>query len=515
MDVAGFVGVSERGPIDRATRIRSWDEYVATFGHHLVHAYLSHAVEGFFANGGRACWIVRAADRTAAARARAEIRDAAGTLSLWVEAANEGSWGNSVYVVLQRESAGGYELQVDDRASGSTERWGGLSLNEASDRFILTVVNDEERGSRLIAVTLTEPDSRSRSSGPLRGGADGIGSITPSDMTGDAGTTAGSRGLRALEDIAEIGIVAAPDAHPVPVRVHSRREPACPPCNGEDEAARPSFTIETRPETVPFRAEQTTYVQQELVAQCIRQRDRTAIIDPPDLQSREALQSWRNSAPGSAFAAVYHPWLLVADPDAPGDTLLVPPSGHVAGLYARTEAEDGVHRAPANRELVGALGTAIAVGDRDHALLNELCVNVVRRYSGRGIRVFGARTLHCSQPWRYVSVRRLMSMIEQSVARSSRWLTFEGSEPRVWSQVERVVGAFLDSLWRAGMLDGRAASEAYFVRCDDTTMTQDDIDNGRLICRIGVNPPRPAELIEIDVALSPQPALTASELSNG
>ena len=182
--------------------------------------------------------------------------------------------------------------------------------------------------------------------------------------------------------------------------------------------------------------------------------------------------------------------------------LAMPGSGHLAGIFARTDLTVGVHKAPANATVVGARDVAWAVDEATHGRLNAASVNVITVRPGRGIRQMGARTLDQGTTWRYVNVRRLISMIELSLESGLAWLVFEPNTPSLQAAVEREIRAFLLALWQRGALDGAQATDAMNVRCDDTTTTPDDVAAGRLICLIGVQPPIPAEFVTVRVAVT-------------
>ena len=227
-----------------------------------------------------------------------------------------------------------------------------------------------------------------------------------------------------------------------------------------------------------------------LIAHCERTQSRFAVIDAPrgvpaPLDPRAA---WDTS-----YAAFYYPWIQVRGAD--GAPRLVPPGGHVLGVYARTDIERGVFEAPANAELRGVEGLEFDVTAEQQERLNAAGVNTIRAFAGRGIRVWGARTLSSDGQWNYVSVRRLFVFLERSIYMGTRWVVFEPNGERLWARVADTVRLFLHAQWRAGALLGRTEREAFFVRCDRTTMTQADIDSGRLVCTIGVAPVRPAEFV--------------------
>jgi uncharacterized protein len=251
-----------------------------------------------------------------------------------------------------------------------------------------------------------------------------------------------------------------------------------------------------------------------LIGDCERRGDRFAILDTPaaidplerfERRARLGDDSGtgglrpRSSARGRA--AVYTPWIVIHDALS-GAPTTQPPSGHVAGLYARSDAERGVHKAPANASLAGALGLTRSISGAEQERLNPQGINCIRSFPD-GIKVWGARTIADSaSEWRYVPIRRLVTMIAQSVARGTRWVVFEPNGEPLWQAVRRDVGAFLHGLWRDGALAGTTPDEAYFVRCDAATMTQDDLDNGRVVALIGVAPTRPAEFLVLRVVQS-------------
>lgn len=181
----------------------------------------------------------------------------------------------------------------------------------------------------------------------------------------------------------------------------------------------------------------------------------------------------------------------------------MPPSGAIAGMYARVDGVRGVHKAPANEALAGVVGLETSVTEEEQDELNPVGVNVIRFFSGRGIIVWGARTIASGggdPSWKYVNIRRLFIFLEESIERATGWVVFEPNNEKLWARVRATITEFLTKIWRDGALMGTKAEEAFFVKCDRSTMTQDDIDNGRLICLIGVAPLKPAEFIIFKIA---------------
>jgi phage tail sheath protein FI len=288
-----------------------------------------------------------------------------------------------------------------------------------------------------------------------------------------AGTGKGRTGIQVLEEIDDISIVAAPGA-----------------CDPASHAT--------------------------LLEHCeIRMKDRVAILDPPekvdeirklteveveaaasdDPKKKPAGGLRPRESPGG-FGAFYFPWLLVADALAPSKRTSVPPSGHMAGIYARTDARRGVHKAPANEPVAGALNLAWNVTRQEQELLNQSGVNCIRMFRREGILVWGARTLApAASNWRYVPVRRLFCQIEESIANGTRWVVFEPNDEPLWKAIVRDVGGLLTRVWRDGALMGRTPEEAFFVKCDRETNPPENIDAGTVTIVVGMAPVKPAEFV--------------------
>lgn len=339
----------------------------------------------------------------------------------------------------------------------------------------------------------------------LSNGYDDLESLTPQDFTDapPADPTV-KRGLRALEDIDDVAIVAIPDAvlqpaAPPPAPVPPPRDldpctPPAPPAAG----APPDIPVDTPP---GFSADQITEIQRAAIQHCETMHDRVAVLDPPgsDLDV-EAIQNWKTALSSPyGFAGLYYPWVSVYDPVAAAGGLIrpVPPSGHVTGLYARTDLDPagGVHKAPANAALEWVTDVTAALDDTSHGLLNERGIDVIRPYPGRGIRVFGARTISPDPDWRYVPVRRLMLMLEKAILRSSQWAVFEPNTFLTRETLRFSIWAFLLGVWRRGGLAGNTPDEAFVVRCDEDNNPPDLVAQGQLIADIGVAPVVPAEFV--------------------
>src|SRR4051812_26197477 len=231
-------------------------------------------------------------------------------------------------------------------------------------------------------------------------------------------------------------------------------------------------------------------VQDALLSHCETRKDRFAILDSPETISGgvDKLPKPRDSK----YGAYYFPWIQVYDPDK--GNIFVPPSGHIAGVYSRTDSERGVHKAPANEIVRGALGLKYNVSKGEQDLLNPKGINAIRFMNG-GIRIWGARTLSSDPSWRYINVRRLFIMVESSIERATQWVVFEPNDHRLWKRVQRTISSFLTLLWRNGALMGTSPEQAFYVKCDDETNPPEVIDAGQLVVEIGLAPSKPAEFV--------------------
>jgi hypothetical protein len=288
----------------------------------------------------------------------------------------------------------------------------------------------------------------------LTGGSDGN---VPAavDYGGQIDEVNGNTGLAALEDIEDISIVVTPAA-----AVHSASHQA---------------------------------VVAEVQKHCRKMRYRIGIVDAREGMSLSEVRSFRSNFDDSRLA-LYYPWVVLSDPRGISQTVTAPPSGFIAGVYANTDVQRGVHKPPANEPVIGALRFAQEVNRFQQELLNPSGINCLRSFPGRGHRVWGGRTLSSDPEWKYVNVRRYFLYLERSIDKSTQWVVFEPNGDRLWDNVRSTVESFLYNEWFNGRLLGSAKS-AYFVRCDRSTMTQNDLDNGRLVCEIGVAVLKPAEFV--------------------
>lgn len=509
---AGMVGLTERGPL-RPRMVTGWGEYQAWFGGLIDPglSFLPWSAKGFFDNGGQRLFVARAA-RDDALTATLDHTTAT-SQTLLVQAMGPGSWGNNVFLRIQ--PGDNYDplnppprppitvtvlyyqtlpplplvdpfdasqiANANRRVPDVVEQYENVGWHPDSADFFIPFINAR---SKLIDIDWgvpaqppERPDDLAFSQLLTQPGDDGTLPYVAADLLGDSSVPPGTRtGLAGLGDIDEIAILAIPD--------HA---------NGT---------------LFPGTADRDA-LRDELINQCELLKDRFAVVSVEAGQGDVAtLRPPRDSS----YAAFYAPWIRVFDPRT-SDTVLIPPAGHIAGIYARTDVERGVHKAPANEVVRGMITTDInasrkplefTFGKREQDIANPRSVNIIRdfRADRRGIRVYGARTMSSDATWRYVNVRRLLLMIEESIDEGTQWVVFEPNDEPLWSRLRQSVGNFLDLTWRSGALQGSKRDEAYFVRCDRTTMTQADIDAGRLICHIGVAPVKPAEFVIFRIQLN-------------
>ncbi|MEU6224451.1 phage tail sheath family protein [Streptomyces sp. NPDC047042] len=477
--VAAFVGFAGQGPFHTPTLVTSWDQYTQLFGGFVEGTYLSLAVHGYFSNGGGAAYIVRIGGSSDAGT------DSAGPAQpKAVEPVEIGG-----FLVAAKAGVTGVSVEVAD-ADGE---------NPPEDRFKLLVRRGDQvaetyeassrknvkgylvtqaRASKLIEVTeqrgapQTRPASQTLAvpdapAAPAANGAGEVVRIDPAEYVGDAGARTGFGGL---ETIDEITMVAVPDL----MSAYQRGD---------------------------IDAEGVRTVQLAVISHCEQMGDRVAVLDTPPGLNAQQVRNWRNDEAGydSRYATLYYPWVRVFDPAA-GRNTTVPPSGHVAGVWARSDAERGVHKAPANEVIRGAVDLELRLSKGEQDLLNPIGVNCVRAFPGRGIRIWGARTLSSDPAWRYLNVRRLFNYLEESILLGTQWVVFEPNDDRLWSSIRRNVTAFLTEEWRRGALFGRTAEEAFYVKCDRDNNPQESIDQGRVVCEIGVSPVKPAEFVVFRLA---------------
>lgn len=397
-----------------------------------------------------------------------------------------------------------------------SEVFTGLSLVSSSPQYVETVVNQQSKQIQVtdqlspsaIPLNLPDPGASNLQHGTLTllAGRDGIAALQMLDFSGMPGIKP-KKGIATLEDVDEVAIVAIPDIliQPAPaVQYLPPSPPIIDPCAlcpaGPLPAAPPPPPLE---ETAPvFTLDEIFYVQQALVNHCEAMKYRMAVLDSPlfsqGKESKEIaeIQTWRDRF-DSKFAALYFPWTLVYDPLQLGGNVVraIPPSGHVVGTYANTDLQIGVHRAPANFELSWIQDLLVDVEPAVQGILNPAGINCLRTFPGRGLRIYGARTVSSDPSWIYVNVKRLMMMIEKSVEVSLQWAVFEPNDSHLRLAVTGAITGFLEAVYEAGALAGATDNQAFFVKCDATNNPPDLADVGQFVAEVGVAPAIPAEFV--------------------
>ena len=494
--VAAFVGFAQKGPANAPTLVTNWTQYVEQFGDFMEGSYLAHSVYGYFNNGGGRCYIVRVGatdeeggeDSSAAIAgpptATAALPSRSGTPVDSIQVtARDADAGSEITVEISDPAPAEGEEQASDelftmtiRRGGQEEVFDNLTLRRAADsRNVETVVNDPETGSKLINLIIL------RTSGPMPERRPGVGtynlavgaaslvpvsgvvtSIAPSDFEGSAPDRTGFGGLQVADDVT---MLCAPD-------------------------------LMTAYQSGLIDLEGLQAVQTAMITHCQSMGDRVAVLDAPPGMKPQEIQDWRVNVANydSSYAALYYPWIRVFDPVA-GKSILVPPSGHVAGIWARNDSTRGVHKAPANEVVGGALNVEFQITKGEQDGLNPVGINCIRAFPGRGIRVWGARTLSSDPSWRYLNVRRLFNMVEKSIDGGTQWVVFEPNDFALWQRVKRTVNGFLTMVWRSGALFGATPAQAFYVKCDEETNPPEARDLGMVTIEIGIAPVKPAEFV--------------------
>jgi phage tail sheath protein FI len=480
---AAFVGRAWRGPVDQAVSLGSFTDYERQYGGLWQDSTLSYAVSQFFENGGTRAIVVRVATRSGASAAKAA------TIKLKnrevFRAASPGSWGLNLSITINRvglkpSDNNLFNLAVTDDAtsrkdsakrggSGTTERFIGLSVDSGSPQFVGTVLDANSRLLRLASgLRSVPPADQANVAAAADSGTDGS-AIGTADVTAPANRTRHT-GLYALDRAQRFNLLCLP----------------------------------------PFERQKDNDIEDDWApaAEYCGKRGAMLIVDAP--ASWTAANAVKNAAAFYAIArenaALYFPRVLAPDPLDAGKPAAFAPCGMVAGVISRTDATRGVWKAPAGTEatLNGATGLSINgkpgnLSDAASEPLNAAAINCLRGFPNSGYVVWGARTLAgrdaAASDWKYVPVRRFFLFLEESIYRGTQWVVFEPNDERLWAGVIDTVRLFLRAQWRQGALMGSTENQSFFVTCDRSTMTQDDILNGRLIMEIGIAPVRPAEFV--------------------
>ncbi len=502
--------------LNKPQLITNWTQYAERFGDIIKGAHLPQSVYGYFQNGGTRCYVVSV---KTIPRAQTTLLGEDGQPYLTVRAKEAGFDGLRMRVKVDRPALPETSSAKDDKKSGKDageksedggaggSDSGGSSIpveaGSFSPPFNLTVERQGQTGSwQTLEVvrdvrlkqTQTETEGELLMEVAYRNDkmprfvefvlpeeAVDLAVVSPktqeqsfaiqealiepaeySDFQGDVMARSGVEGLAQFDDIT---MVCVPD-------------------------------LMTTMPNQKLDLEMVKAVQTMLIAHCEQLGDRVALLDSPPNMTPQEIKKWRMDTAGfdSSYAALYYPWIEVMDPVS-NKPALIPPSGHLAGVWARNDNERGVHKAPANEVIRGVtnLGYHTTKGEQD--TLNPNGVNCIRAFPGMGYRIWGARTLSSDPAWRYINVRRLFNYVEKSIQLGTMWTVFEPNDQRLWARVRRDVSNFLAGCYRDGMLFGASPTQSYYVKCDEELNPSESRDLGRLIVEIGIAPVKPAEFV--------------------
>lgn len=535
---AGFIGLAEKGRTSGApVLVTNPSDFNRKYGGYLQenefgeYRYLAYAVNQFFANGGSRAYIVRVCPSNATIAKSIAADGKKGIID--IRAKNEGAWGNAISLTFSESSkartqvyedlgAGSYqvkssvgfnvgdvvaldgtgsveynivtavgdnvvtfespfaadvvdkallpkvtiktcEFNVEVKYDTTVENYEFVSLNISDSNFIEKKMAKSELvdvkakanttpASPMDIIRETFGVDKNVVKINLKKGSNGtVGALSDADFIGVDKGPGERTGIQAFLDNSNVSIMAVPGVV-------------------------------------------SPNVQLSLVAHCENLGSRFAVLDiPKESKTVQDILAHRDIV-DSDYCAMYHPWLEVFDPLDKKNTY-IPPSGSIMGIYARSDASRGVHKAPANETVANCTGLYCNYNTGEQDILNPKGVNLIRRFPGAGIRVWGARTASTKPLWKYVNVRRLFIFLEESIKANTNWVVFEPNDQLLWVRVKRTIEVFLEGVWRGGALSGATAQDAFFVDIGPNTMSQDDIDNGRLVCVIGVAPVKPAEFV--------------------
>ncbi|HEX2196220.1 MAG TPA: phage tail sheath family protein [Actinomycetota bacterium] len=472
--VAAFVGLAATGPFNTPTLITNWNQFTTVFGDFVEGSYLAHAVYGYLLNGGGACYAVRIGENGAPEpTAKAELPSAKDAQQpvLRISALEPGSGGNDIAVDIAPPTGGASEDSfnvVVKKGPDVVETFENVTTKKGKQN-VATVVNERSKLITVEEVAKGGPlDAPAATSVTLSGGtATAPDVLAPDDYVGNAADRTGFAGLEAIDGVTML-------------------------CVPDLMAAYQRGAIDL---------EGMKAVQLAMIAHCELMGDRVAILDPPPNLNAQQIKDWRVEYAGydSKYATLYWPWIKVFDP-ATGTNVFAPPSGYIAGVWGRNDDTRGVHKAPANETIRGAIDLEINITKSEHDQLNPSGINCLRSFAGRGIRIWGARTLSSDPAWKYVNVRRLFNYLEESILEGTQWAVFEPNDHALWAKMRRTIAAFLTNEWRKGALFGLNPDQAFYVKCDEETNPPEIVDTGQVICEIGVAPVKPAEFVVFRLA---------------
>jgi phage tail sheath protein FI len=497
--VAAFVGFTAKAPNDDANDpnglaprlVTSWSQFEALYGGFTEGCVLPLSVYGYFANGGSLAYICRIPNTEPAgepSRAALPAADRALGDPLQIESVEPDA---NVTVDISTDDLG---EDAPDGPSPFTltvlldgqevESYPGLTLDGSGETNVKTKVNAASTTIK-VDVALDKGADLSNQLEYVKPGRYSLrkSAPVPVPVTGRkfAGSASARNGINGLAVADDVTMVVVPDL----------------------------ITAATKADG-SIDLNMWKAVQTALISHCEQNGNRMAILDAPPGMTPQQVKEWRSEVAmyDSAFATMYYPWIKVENPIGVNGNaeVFMPPSGHIAGVWARTDETRGVWKAPANDTIRGVLDIERAITQNEQGLLNPMGINCIRPFGTRGIRVWGARTLSSDSDWRYINVRRLFNMIETTILEGTQFAVFEPNDMTLWEGVKRTLNSFLRGLWSAGALFGATADQAYYVKCDAETNPPEVIDEGRLVVEVGIAPVKPAEFVVFRISQNKQSA---------
>lgn len=455
--ISGFAGVTETGPVNKPVKIKSFDEYLKIFGGFTSAGILPYSIHNYFRCGGKECVVVRVLDEKTAACAKLEINQNGVQIEFY--ACFPGEWGNSILLSIWKENEQYFSVSLTFRSK--TESFIHLSCNKDDERYIETYINSHSSLCRVSVkecAGLPEPVFMQGFSS----GNDGIDGLSAGNYIGCYNGLNDYAGIGCFESFDDISLIAVPD-------------------------------IGCLKKTEDIKA-----LQKALIEQAERFSNRFAVLDvPQDFDIIEA-SDWAKKM-RSPFAAAYYPFIDITDPlDKTGiGTIRVPPSGAVCGCIAATDGEKGVFCAPANCLIEGAVGLSNSLTTGEQEILYSAGINFLKYFPGRGVKIWGAKTLSAEKEWEQINVRRTFSRVCKAIKEGTQWAVFETNDKKLRKRLVRQVYGFLLNLWHDGYFAGSTPEQGFFVRCDEEINPPENIDLGILTFEVGLAIIHPAEFFKI------------------
>lgn len=532
LSVAGFVGFTEdvRGDAElfKPMLITNWAQYLECFGKPGsdgftdFDAYLPFAVQGWFLNGGGRCWVVSIGTKLPGSAAPSaeetgcKLLTSSGkpTLRFNLKAASTStapalpsSEGRLAVTILESTpkplpsnapanadpplNTGEYFKLIVRNGDQILEEYDHLTMNSKADTAVADYVVTALADSQYVAIADIAQSGQPLSRRPANGSYE----VAPPPYVAKLehlardlqGERSDKTGMQGIFEVDEVAMIACPDLMRVYQegimdidQVHGVMEMMLSLCENSFPGPAYRMAVLDAPPVKPGK------------------NDNKAVA--PEQQKPQDVFNWlKEFNRRSMFGALYYPWIKVANPRNGGRPILIPPSGHMMGVWCRTDESRGIFKAPANDTPRGVLGLAYETNMREQEMLNPVGINCIRNFANynRGFKIWGARTLvePDNVQWRYISVRRLLSYIEKSIEIGTQWVVFEPNDSDLWARVNRTVSNFLERLWREGALVGGSPSEAFYVKCDGELNTHETMMLGRLYVEVGVCPVRPAEFV--------------------